>query len=475
MKIFFTLLSVTIFISAVYAQPQVTLQPYATGLNGAISDIAHAGDARLFVAEQIGYIKIVQPNGTVSARPFLDIRHKVTPTDVDSVGEQGLLGLAFSPDYATSGNFYVHYTNKTGVGNVVVARYHVSSDADSADVMSEEILLNVYKPFTNHNGGCLKFGPDGFLYIGLGDGGAGGDPLNRAQNPDSLLGKILRIDVSGAGAYTIPTTNPFANGGNARPEIWALGVRNPWRFSFDRTTNHLWMADVGEQAWEEINFQNASSAGGENYGWRCYEGNHNFNTNGCGSAGSYVAPVYDYSHASTNGCSVTGGFVYRGAAYPALQGYYIYADYCNAVIYSLSADGNFSNAIAGIFNDKHFTTFGEDNTGELFVGDNVSGTVYRIAANPSGVVDDLKKYNIEVFPVPCHGNFNCSITLDKSAVVEVELRDITGKFILNKAGQYTVGKNIISVNAHPIAAGLYTLQLKVDNNVFNSKIIVQGE
>jgi glucose/arabinose dehydrogenase len=469
----FTSCLVTLFYSA-YCQPQVGLLPFASGLNGAISDIAHTNDGRLFVTEQLGYIRIVQPNGSVSARPFLDIHSKVTPNEIDSVKEQGLLGLAFSPNYATDGYFYVHYTNKTGVGNVVIARYHVSSNADSADANSEQILLTVNKPYTNHNGGCIKFGPDGFLYVGIGDGGGGGDPGNRAQKLDSLQGKILRLDVSGGGAYDIPPTNPFINNATARPEIWAYGLRNPWRFSFDRVTHHLWIADVGEQTWEEINFQNTNSTGGENYGWKCYEGNHPYSPSNCGSAPSFISPRYEYSHTSVGGCSVTGGYVYRGTAEPNLYGYYFYADFCNSTIYTLTTNGNFTNGVAGTFTDKHFTTFGENNAGELFVGDHTTGTIYRITGNPNGIINSWPIANyLSIYPSPTNGRLNCEFNLTEEANLEFNITDVTGKVFYSTKALFSAGKNSTTFNTESLAAGFYILQINNKGNTLARKFIVE--
>lgn len=245
------------------------MTPFATGLSNSVT-ITNAGDSRLFVVDQAGYIRIVDTNGQVYPEPFLDIHEKVV-----FEGERGLLGLAFHPQYASNGYFFVNYVEQ---GNRTrISRFEVSADnADRADPESELNLITQLQPFNNHNGGDLKFGPDGFLYIALGDGGGSGDPDNRARNPMERLGKMLRIDVNQGDPYAIPTSNPFYDSTTALGEIWALGLRNPWRFSFDRLTGDLWIADVGQSELEEINFQSAASEGGENYGWRCYEGNESF-------------------------------------------------------------------------------------------------------------------------------------------------------------------------------------------------------
>ena len=369
--------TVIIFLMIAFATTaQVALLNFASGLGG-ITDIKHAGDERLFVVQQPGRIKILDLSGTVNPVNFLDITNKVS-----SGGERGLLGLAFSPGYSNDGYFYVNYTNTSG--NTVISRFSVTqSNPNKADSLSEMILLTVNQPFSNHNGGHIAFGPDGYLYIGMGDGGSGGDPQNNGQNPAALLGKMLRIDVSGGGAYTVPADNPFVNTPGYEPEIWALGVRNPWRFSFDRITGDMWIADVGQGQWEEINFQPSSSGGGENWGWRCYEGNDPYNLTGCLGMANYDFPVHVYPHSGSNsGCSVTGGYVYRGAEYPSLFGRYFYADYCSGLLGSVNFDnncnGNFTNTYYGNIANINPTTFGEDMYGNLYIGGS-SGTIKLIA------------------------------------------------------------------------------------------------
>jgi len=350
-------------------QPDVVLQNVVTGLVHPVS-IAHAGDSRLFIVQQEGRVMIFDGTQLLS-QPFLDIG-----TSVSKGGERGLLGIAFHPRFAENGRFFVDYTDVNG--NTVIARYTVrADDPNVADPNSRVPILSVQQPFANHNGGQLQFGPDGYLYIGMGDGGSGGDPGNRAQNLGQLLGKLLRIDVDGD-TYEIPPTNPFAVLPGALPEIWASGLRNPWRFSFDRASGDLWIADVGQGDWEEIDFQPASSIGGENYGWRRMEGTHCFNPGSNCNNGTLVLPVVEYGH--TNGaCSVTGGYVYRGALYPRLQGTYVYGDYCNGVIWggTLQPDGTVTSRV---LLDTNFliSTFGEDANGELYVADYGGGILYHL-------------------------------------------------------------------------------------------------
>jgi glucose/arabinose dehydrogenase len=291
-----------------------------------------------------------------------------------------LLSVAFPPGYSDGGRFYVNYTDSAG--NTIVARYRLSDDPDVADASSEEIIVAVDQPYSNHNGGQLAFGPiDGFLYIGLGDGGRAGDPENRAQNPQTLLGKLLRIDVETGNPqeYTVPADNPYALTPGYRPEIWALGLRNPWRFSFDLATGDLFIGDVGQGQYEEIDYQPASSAGGENYGWRIMEGTHCFNPQDCASSG-LTLPVMEYEHTQGN-CSVTGGHVSRGAAHPGLTGVYFYADYCTGRVWGLRRLGSaWENRL---LYDAPFriSSFGVDEASNLWVArydDGAEGAIYRI-------------------------------------------------------------------------------------------------
>jgi glucose/arabinose dehydrogenase len=370
-------ISLVLLLFAVTAVAQdVALQPIATGLDQPVA-LTHAGDLRLFITEQTGTIRIYDQLG-LRATPFLDIRSIVL-----SGGERGLLSVAFHPQYRDNGLFFVYYTNRNGDNSL--ARYKVmSSDLDRADPSSGTILLTIPHPFfANHNGGQLQFGPDGFLYIGTGDGGSAGDPNNNAQNLNQLLGKILRIDVDHGTPYAIPPSNPFVQRPNSRGEIWAYGVRNPWRFSFDRATGDLWIGEVGQDAFEEVDFQPATSVGGENYGWRKMEGQHCYNpASNCVDAG-VTFPLLEYSHAG-GACSISGGYRYRGTQIPSLNGAYLYGDYCTGTISKATQIG------AGWFANTLFTTnlrisaFGEDLNGELYVMDVAKGIVYKFA--PRGFV-----------------------------------------------------------------------------------------
>jgi glucose/arabinose dehydrogenase len=343
----------------------------ASGLDKPLG-LIHAGDGsgRLFIIEQEGLIHIFQ-NGELIPDPFIDIRDRVE----DSNNEQGLLGLAFHPSYAKNGLFFVNYTGRGGDTNI--SKFSVSSDANIADPDSETILLRIKQPFANHNGGHLLFGSDGYLYIGTGDGGSGGDPDGNAQNLYSLLGKMLRIDVDHGEPYAVPADNPYAYGGG-RPEIWAIGLRNPWRYSFDRATGDLYIADVGQNKWEEINYLAANNtripSEEWNYGWDYWEAAHPFE--GTPPAGiMMLAPIWEYDH--SKGCSITGGIVYRGT-FPEWQGIYIYGDFCNGTIWGLLRDpqGDWMNSVL-FQTGSNITSFGEDESGELFMVDR-SGDVFQL-------------------------------------------------------------------------------------------------
>jgi glucose/arabinose dehydrogenase len=367
--------------------PSIQLVPVASGLTQPVT-VANAGDGsgRLFIVQQTGEIFIFV-NGTVLPTPFLDLS-----TLISCCGEQGLLGLAFHPDYAGTGFFYVDYTNNAG--DTVVARYSVSeSDPNVADPDSAQTVLTQDQPFSNHNGGQLAFGPDGYLYIALGDGGSGGDPQENGQNLDTWLGKILRVDINGDDFpgdpdrnYAVPPNNPFV-GIPGLDEIWAYGLRNPWRCTFDRVTGDFFIADVGQGNWEEINFQPVTSGGGENYGWDVLEGMHCFEDDPPGSCtdflnGGSTLPVLEYSHSL--GCSVTGGYRYRGQLYPQLEAIYFYADYCSGRIWGAIDQGNGRWESQELLDTGfNISTFGEDEAGELYVADHSGGTLHQIVGGPT--------------------------------------------------------------------------------------------
>ena len=360
-----------LLISAVaWGAPVIELQPIVTGLVHPVA-ITHAGDGsgRLFITLKGGKV-IIYDGAEVLANPFIDLSSLVSTNS-----ERGLLSVAFHPSYESNGFFYVNYTNTDG--DTVIARYSVSSDPNVADQSSALVLLKITQPYQNHNGGQLQFGPDGYLYIGMGDGGSGGDPQNNAQNLGTLLGKILRIDVDGGVPYAIPANNPFVGNPEVLDEIWAVGLRNPWRFSFDRQTGDLFIGDVGQATWEEVDFQPATSLGGENYGWRRMEGTHCYNPSTDCNDGTLVLPIIEYDHSV--GCAITGGYRYRGRLNPALFGTYFYADYCTGLIWGATEDGNNAWMITELLDtDFRITTFGEDQAGEIYIADYQGGAIYHI-------------------------------------------------------------------------------------------------
>ncbi|MBL7802698.1 MAG: PQQ-dependent sugar dehydrogenase [Saprospiraceae bacterium] len=389
------------------AQPKIQLVQFATGFDRPV-DIAHCGDSRLFIVEQDGLIWILDSLGNRLPDPFLNIDPRVQSNG----NEQGLLGLAFPPDYDSTGYFYVYYTRSTDGDNRLSRFSRKADNPNQADPDSEVIYFTQDDPYSNHNGGCIKFGPDGYLYISLGDGGSGGDPQDNGQKKNTFLGKILRIDVDTPSPglnYSIPADNPFVNNPTYSPEIWDLGLRNVWRFSFDRLTGDKWLADVGQGLWEEIDFEPAGQ-GGFNYGWRCYEGTHAYNTNGCQPASAYIDPVFEYAHSAANGCSVTGGFVYRGSQYPDLYGRYLFADYCSGRWWytTRNADGSFTTQVLANLSPYEYSSFGEDKNGELYVSTLSSGRIFKIRelCSPFQISTQIGQLNI------CTGSF--------SGIVEVQ-------------------------------------------------------
>ena len=452
---FFFIITLSFWFS--YSQ-NIGITPFATGFNSPL-EIAHpANDARLFVVQQAGAIRILNPNRTINPINFLTL----TPNIISSGGEKGLLGLAFHPNYATNGYFYVNYTNTSG--NTVIARYAVSTNPNVADASSGTILLTVIQPFENHNGGSLKFGPDGYLYIGMGDGGKAGDPGNRAQNLNENLGKMLRIDVDSAIPFGIPPSNPYV-GIDGNDEIWAIGLRNPWKFSFNRLNNDLWIADVGQDQVEEIN-KVSPLAPGLNFGWKCYEGNAVF-TSGCSlPTTTYIFPVAQYTHTS-GACSITGGYAYTGTLYPNFAGKYFFADYCNNKIGTVNSDG--SNLVwTSAFSGTNFSTFGEDINGELYIAGLTNGVIYKIE-DTSLNTSTFNKNISSLYPNPAtsevfikNRNINFPVT--------VSITDTTGK----KITQQSLETEINSFKIGSLKSGIYIVTI-IDNfgSSYNSKLSIK--
>lgn len=365
--------------------PPLELVEVASNLS-APTVITNAGDERMFIVLQPGVIKIFYRNGLVQSEDFLDIQDRV----YSQGSERGLLGLAFPPDFCTNPYFYVNYTYREfNTDYTRVSRFSIDeNNSNKGDESSEEVLLQFIQPYPNHNGGHLEFGPDGYLYIATGDGGLGGDPGNRSQNLSMLLGKILRIDVSSQPGYEVPEDNPFVSTEEARDEIWAYGLRNPWKFAFDSETGDLYIADVGQNIWEEVNFEPADSPGGVNYGWRCYEGTHVYDFSECDSSTVFEMPVFEYSH--QNGCSVTGGRIYRGPSFESMTGHYFFTDLCSGLFRSITrVGGEWTVLEYGSLGTTSITTFGEDVWGEIYVAAG-SGVVYRLEDQDDELVEPIQ-------------------------------------------------------------------------------------
>lgn len=400
---------------AALAQTAITTVRVASGLSQPLFATAPRGDLnRVFIVQQGGLIRILKMStGAINATPFLNAAGVIT-----SGGERGLLGLAFHPDYSNNGRFFIYYT-RAADGALTVAEYSVSANPDVANPAATRIVITVpHSTNSNHNGGCTRFGPDGFLYFGTGDGGGAGDSPCNAQNKGILLGKLVRIDVDSAVPYAIPPSNPFFGDPNARQEIWAFGLRNPWRWCFDSATGDMYIGDVGQNAVEEIDFQPASSAGGENYGWKIMEGDTCFSTSACNApppcnSPLFTDPIHTYTHSSGN-CSVTGGCVYRGCAVPGLAGTYFFADYCSNQIWSFKYSGGavtqFTNRTAqlapgGGLSISNITSFGEDGLGEIYICDQ-GGELFKI---------------VPATPVDCNGDNladSCDIALGQSTDID---------------------------------------------------------
>lgn len=424
------------------AAPPLRLLPVATDLSQPLFLTYAPGDStRLFVVERTGAIRVIH-YGVLLDQPFLDISSKIDLTG----NEQGLLGLAFHPDYRDNGYFYVNYTQPNEDASVT-SRYSVSSQPNVADASSEMIMLQIPKPRDNHNGGMLAFGPDGYLYVGIGDGGGAGDPGDNGQDSTTLLGKILRIDVDRINGTLVPTSNPYVGRTGWRGEIWDLGLRNPWRFSFDRETGDLYIADVGQGTWEEINYQPASDNSGRNFGWRLKEGDQCYiPPANCEGGLGLVDPIYQYDH--EDGCSVTGGYVYRGCAIPELQGTYIFGDFCTGDVWSFEYSNGvtqFESLTSNLGTDSlNISSFGEDARGELYIV-SLTGSVYRISPegqpacevslcclgvtgdlNLSGAVD-LPDLNLMVsyFAGPNRPTFPCPEAANVSGSGLIDLTDLS--------------------------------------------------
>lgn len=435
----------------VFAQT-IQLETFATGITNPV-EIVNAGTGQLYVAGQNGVITLLEANGSANEIPFLNIS-----SIMQSGGEQGLLGLAFHPDYATNGYFYIDYINTEG--NTVVARYTRSAaNPDIADPDSALVILGITQINGRHQGGCLRFGPDGYLYISSGDSGVSGN----GQNINTMLGKILRIDVNNGTPYSIPATNPFADT-DGLDEIWAYGLRNPWKFSFD-ASDYLWIADVGEGQIEEIDKASATEAG-LNYGWTCYEGNSAYDSSGgCPDDSTLTFPFAQYTHAESGGCSITGGYVYSGTEYPNMQGKYFFADYCtNKIGWIDSATPGtitWSESFSG-----NFTTIGKDVNGELYVGGGSNGTIYRITDVTAGIAK-VSAAEISVYPNPAHNEVFVDVK-NTATTAQATIYDLGGKRLANQV----LTANLSTIDTSALEAGIYLLEINVSGSKVQQKLII---
>lgn len=437
------LFSLFLFISFFASSQEVEIEFFKGNFSDPLN-LQHANDDRLFVVEQGGRIKIIQADGSVNSVPFLDISGQVS-----NGGEQGLLGLAFHPDYATNGYFYINYTKTNG--DTQVSRFSVDpTNPDLADENSELPIIGYTQPFSNHNGGCIAFSPDGYLYIASGDGGSGGDPGDRAQNILLPLGKLLRLDVdnpSGNNNYGIPPDNPFIGNPDGLDEIWSYGLRNPWRFSFDFTENNIWIGDVGQGEIEEINRESATE-GGINYGWRCYEGSMPYNTTDCPPANELTFPIAEYSSGSGSGnCSVTGGYVYRGSVYTDIAGLYFFADYCSGLIGTVDANGNLVDH--GNF-PGNWVSFGEDINKELYIID-IGGDIYKVKGGETAGTEDFSINNsLSMLPNPA--SQNVVFRLKEDNLQTIQFFDIRGSLVYSEEN---ISNNEKTISIENLNAGIY--------------------
>ncbi len=458
-------------LAALPATAMLHVEEVISGLDDPVRLVAPGGDSRLFVVEQSGRIKVFDQDGSFRD-VFLDVSGLISQG-----GERGLLGLAFAPDYETSGRFYINYTNSSG--DTHVARYNVDPDyPDSANVGTASPVLTIDQPFSNHNGGHLEFGPDGMLYIGTGDGGSGGDPQNHAQNPQSLLGKMLRIDVNVDDRYVIPEGNPFTDE-PPLDEIWALGLRNPWVYSFDTLTGDLYIADVGQGDLEEVDVQPAGSIGGENYGWRLMEGTDCFNPPSNCNDGSLTLPVHEYTHSGNPfRCSISGGPVYRGSLVPELWGRYLFADYCSDQVWAMTWSqiggvGEVTDLTSVLEPPNGFnaiSSIGQDGLGEVYILELNAGRVWRISSDTTAVEDLPAAVRLEQnVPNPFNPRTAISFVVPRGgANVRLDVVDTRGRHIRTLVdGHRAEGRNVVDWDGFDAAgrsvpAGTYLYRLRSD-------------
>ncbi len=445
-----------IFISTIVFSQELELELIADGFSSPL-EIKHAGDDRLFIVEQGGQIKILNPDGSINPTPFLNISSLVS-----SGGERGLLGLAFHPDYTNNGFFYLNYTNTSG--NTQISRFTVSGDPNITDENSELQMLSYNQPFTNHNGGHIAFGPDGKLYISSGDGGSGGDPQNNSQDLSTLLGKIVRLDVDLPAPY-IPADNPFIGNPDALDEIWAFGVRNPWKFSFDTDSGDLWIADVGQNAWEEINKMPSVDAG-LNYGWRCYEGTNPFNTADCPPVEELTFPIAEYASSGSR-CSITGGYVYRGDEFPAIEGLYFFADLCSGEIGTVDQDDNL--VFHGNFGAGTITSFGVDHQNNLYLAAFSGGSIYKVIDNTPLSLEDENTNSFNIVPNPAQNIVTINSTVQP--ISSINIIDLRGTILKKYKGEHNKTQ---AIDVSHLKTGVYFIAVTSNSGkVSYKKLMIQ--
>ena len=427
-------------------------------------DIATANDGRLFIVEQRGRIMVINTDGTKQESAFLNIINQV-----NFGGERGLLGIALHPNFLENGLFYVNYTNIQGT--TIISSFRLEAGATSVSSNTENELLRIAQPFGNHNGGCLKFGPDGYLYIGLGDGGSGGDPQNFSQNNGELLGKMLRIAVDEIGGHSIPADNPFIADAGIPDEIWATGLRNPWRFSFDRATGDLWIADVGQNAFEEINKVEAGEGKGLDFGWRCWEGTEVFNPSGCAADNTFFFPIYTYPNTASIGRSVTGGFVYRGMDIPDLQGTYIYGDFASRIIWSLEELSTGELVNTELLRGGSVSSFGETLEGELLVTSySGNGTISQLKQVSVSTNDEKNLLtSLEITPNPFQNELVVQLKSKPLTVLQVQLLNLKGQ-VLREAIIESSDVNGV-FDTRDLVAGVYILSIATDTVSISKKLV----
>ncbi|MEM9723158.1 MAG: PQQ-dependent sugar dehydrogenase [Bacteroidota bacterium] len=467
----FTML-VCVCVSQLVAQPVLEIEEFASGITRPV-DIAHAGDSRLFVVGKNGFIRIVTEDGALLPGNFLDITDRV----LEAESEQGLLGLAFHPQFPDSPYFYVNYT---GGGRATrISRFTVDpNNPNHTDSTTEKILLTIDQPFENHNAGDLAFGGDGYLYIPMGDGGASGDPRNSGQDPKSLLGKIVRIDVDNPSEdrnYGIPEDNPFVGDTTYLDEIWALGLRNPFRFSFDRETQDIWIGDVGQNRREELDYLPADQHRGANFGWKCKEATLDFFADSCPEEGDSVltAPIFEYvTSASGDGCSVIGGYVYRGSDFPGMYGVYVFADYCSGKMWTVTPDpvNTWDIVDQGVFRRFEIATFGENAAGELFLSYLNQGMIYRVKdASTVSLENRFEAGEVSFFPNPFSEKAVLAFNNPTSFPYEVRVRDLQGRLVYS---QKEVTGETVEIDRKSLTAGFYILELRGEKQ-YAGKIQIQ--